>query len=58
MNSDGAIFLNIGLDKKEKGVPELRFFLSEQAARSFVSEVICLLVRADQKLQYGRWSRS
>ena len=52
MNSDGAIFLNIGLD--QKGSRVTIFSLSEQAGKILRERSdLPVYVRADQKLQYG-----
>lgn len=55
MNSDGAIFLNIGLDQKgQKGSRVTIFSLSEQAGKILRERSdLPVYVRADQKLQYG-----
>ena len=55
MNSDGAIFLNIGLDQKgQKGSRVTIFSLSEQAGKILRERrELPVYVRADQKLQYG-----
>ena len=55
MNSDGAIFLNIGLDQKDqKGSRVTIFSLSEQAGKILRERSdLPVYVRADQKLQYG-----
>ena len=52
MDSDGAIFLNIGLD--QKGSRVTIFSLSEQAGKILRERSdLPVYVRADQKLQYG-----
>ena len=52
MNSNGAIFLNIGLD--QKGSRVTIFSLSEQAGKILRERSdLPVYVRADQKLQYG-----
>ena len=55
MNSDGAIFLNIGLDQKDqKGSRVTIFSLSEQAGKILRERGdLTVYIRADQKLQYG-----
>ena len=55
MNSDGAIFLNIGLDQQgQKGSRVTIFSLSEQAGKILRERSdLPVYVRADQKLQYG-----
>ena len=55
MNSDGAIFLNIGLDQKgQKGSRVTIFSLSEQAGKILRERSdLPVYVRADQKLLYG-----
>ena len=55
MNSDGAIFLNIGLDQKGKyGSRVTIFSLSEEAGKILRERSdLPVYVRADQKLQYG-----
>ena len=55
MNSNGAIFLNIGLDQKgQKGSRVTIFSLSEQAGKILRERSdLPVYVRADQKLQYG-----
>ena len=55
MNSDGAIFLYIGLDQKgQKGSRVTIFSLSEQAGKILRERSdLPVYVRADQKLQYG-----
>ena len=55
LNSDGAIFLNIGLDQQgQKGSRVTIFSLSEQAGKILRERSdLPVYVRADQKLQYG-----
>ena len=55
INSDGAIFLNIGLDQKDQKRSRVTIFsLSEQAGKILRERSdLPVYVRADQKLQYG-----